>query len=125
MIAPGADRLDAVVVLGEIEARAVEFLAHVGKPRQQRLAALHHDAGMAAQHLRVAGRQMELAASDIDPHVVVGDVEIGIAGEPEPDHVEQPGDPLIGNLHVDVLEVDGIAEILGRAVVSLLHVARP
>ena len=111
-----------VVVLAEIEARAVELLAHVGKPREQRLAALHHDAGVAAQHLRIAGRQVELAAPDIDPHVVVGDVEIGIARQPEPDHVEQPGDPLIRDLHVDVLEMDGIAEVFRRAIIGLLHV---
>ena len=121
-VAPRADRLDVVVVLGEVEAGAVELLAHAGEPLQQRLAALHHDAGVAAQHLRIAGRQVELAAPDIDPHVVVGDVEIGIAGEPEPDHVEQPGDPLIRDLHVDVFEMDGIAEVFRRAVVGLLHV---
>ena len=65
---------------------------------------------------------MELAAPDIHPHVVVGDVEIGVAREPEPDHVEQPGDPLIRDLHVDVFEVDRIAEVFRRAIVSLLHV---
>jgi hypothetical protein len=92
------------------------------EPLQQRLAAFHHDAGVAAQHLRVAGRQMELAAPDIHPHVVVGDVEIGIARQAEPDHVEQPGDPLIRDLHIDVFEVHGIAEVFRRAIVSLLHV---
>jgi hypothetical protein len=61
---------------------------------------------MAAQHLRIAGRQMELAAPDIDPHIVVGDVEIGIAGQSKPDDIEQAGDPLVRNLHIDVLEVN-------------------
>src|SRR6185503_4775730 len=98
------------------------LLAHAGKPLQQRLAALHHDAGMAAQHLRIAGRQVELAAPDINPHVVVGDVEEGIAGEPQSDDVEQARDPLVRDLHVHVFEVDGIAEVLGRTIVCLLHV---
>src|SRR5262245_3662035 len=65
---------------------------------------------------------MELAAPDVHPHVVVGDVEIGIAREAKPDHVEQSGDPLIRDLHVDVLEMDRIAEVFRRAVVALLHV---
>ena len=73
-------------------------------------------AGMAAQHLRLAGRQVELAAPDIDPHVGVGDHHVGIARQPEPDRVEQLRQALVRDLHVDVLEMDGVAEILGGAV---------
>jgi hypothetical protein len=74
---------------------------------------------MAAQHLRIAGWQMELAEADIDPHVVVGDVEIGVARQSEPDDIEQACDPLIRDLHIDVFEMDGIAEVFGRAIVGL------
>src|SRR5262249_14549158 len=79
-------------------------------------ASLDHDAGMTAQHLRLAGRQVELAAPDVDPHVVVGDHQVGIAREPEAGAVEQPGHPLVGDLHVDVFEMDDVAEVLGRTI---------
>ena len=52
-IAPGAGRLDMVVVLAERERRALELACATGEPREQRLAARDHDAGMAAQHLRL------------------------------------------------------------------------
>ena len=120
-VAPGAGGLDVIVVLGESEFGAVEPRLDVGEPRQQRLAAFDDDAGLAAQHLRLAGRQMELAAADIHPHVVVHHHQIRIAGEAEARAVEQLRDPLIRDRDVDVLEVDGIAEVLGGAVEGLLH----
>jgi hypothetical protein len=39
------------------------------------------EADMAAQHIRVAGRQMELAVADIDPHVVGAGEHEGVAGQ--------------------------------------------
>ena len=76
--------------------------------------------GMPAQHLWRAGRQMKLAAADIHPHVAVGDHQIGVAGEAEAGHVEQGRQPLVGDLDVDMLEMDGIAEVFGGAVEMLL-----
>ena len=71
---------------------------------------------MAAQHLRVAGWQMKLAAADIDPHVAVGHHQIGVAGEPEARDIEQGGQALVGDCDVDVLEMDRVAEVFGGAV---------
>ena len=88
---------------------------------QQGLAAGDDERGMAAQHLRLAARQMKLAAPGIHPHVAVGHHQIGIAGQPEAGDIEQRGQPLVGHLHVDVLEMDGIAEVFGGAVEGLLH----
>ena len=89
--------------------------------RQQCQLAVHDDAGMATQHLCLPARQVELAAPDIDPHVGVGNHQIGIAREPESRDVEQRGEPLVGDRDVDVFEMDDIAEIFGGAIVGLLH----
>ena len=120
-VAPRAGRLDVVVVLAEVELGVGELRLHAGEPLQQRLAAFDHDAGLAAQHLRLAGRQMELAAADVHPHVVVHHHQVRIAGEAEACAVEQRGDPLVRDRDVDVLEVDRIAEVLGGAVEGLGH----
>ena len=112
--------------LGEVELGVGELRLHRGQPFEQRLAALDDDAGLAAQHLRLAGRQMELAAADVHPHVVVHHHQIRIAGEAKPRAVEQRRDALVGDGDVDVLEVDGVAEVLGGAVEGLLvHGAIP
>src|SRR5829696_7852008 len=76
---------------------------------------------MAAQHLRGAVRQMKLAPADIDPHVGVRHHQIGIAGQPEACDIEQRRQPLIGDGDVDMLEMNGVAEILCGAVEWLLH----
>jgi len=120
-IAPGARRLDVVVVLGKTEARSRRPLAHGGEPVEQGRAAGDHDAGMAAQDLRIAGRQVELAAPDIDPHVAVAHHHSGIARQPETGGVEQRGETLVGDLDVDVLEMDRVPEVLRGAVECLLH----
>jgi hypothetical protein len=76
---------------------------------------------MAAQHLRLAARQMKLASADIDPHIAVGHHQIGVAGKPEPGDIKQSGQALVGHLYVDVFEMDGVAEILGAAIEWLIH----
>jgi hypothetical protein len=67
-------------VLAKAERGAVELLRHGGETVEQGVTARNDERGMAAQHLRRAARQMKLAAADIDPHVGVGDHQIGIAG---------------------------------------------
>ena len=119
-VAPRAGRLDVVVGLDEIELGVGELGLHHGEPLEQRFAALDDDAGLAAQHLGVAGRQMELAAADIHPHVGVVDLEIRIAGEAEARAVEERGYALVGNGDVDVLKVNGVAEVFGGAIEGLL-----
>src|SRR5712692_2248095 len=76
---------------------------------------------MAAQHLRLAARQMKLASADIDPHIAVGHHQIGVAGKPEPGDVKQRGQALVGHLYVDMSEMDRGAEILGAAIEWLVH----
>src|SRR5262249_31880663 len=69
----------------------------------------------------VVGRQMELAPADVDPHVVVRGHQVGVAREPKPGGIEQGRQPLVRDRDIDVLEVDGIAEVLGGAIEGLLH----
>ena len=63
---------------------------------------------------------MELAAPDIDPHVGVGNHQVRVARQPEAGRIEQLRQPLVRHLHVDVLEMDRIAEVFCGAV-ELLH----
>ncbi len=116
MIAPGADRLDVIIVFAE-----GEFGANRRQPFEQRGTPRDHKAGMAAQHLRFATRQMKLVAADIDPHIGVGHHQIGIARQPEPGHIEQCRQMLVGDLDVDVFEVNRIAKVFCGAVEFLLH----
>src|SRR5262245_7615630 len=76
---------------------------------------------MAAQHLRLVGRQLELAPSHVDPHVVVGRHQIGVARESETHDVKQRRKTLVWNGDIDVLEVDCIPEVFGGAIKCLLH----
>jgi hypothetical protein len=71
---------------------------------------------MTAQYLCLAARQVKLASADIDPHIGVGHHQIGVAGEPKPGDIKQRGQTLVGHLHVDVFEMDRVAEIFGGAV---------
>jgi hypothetical protein len=120
-VAPGTDRLDEVVVLAEAELRLRELALHRAKPLEQGFAVGNHDSGFAAQLLCMPGRQMELAAADIDPHVVVGVHQVGIAREPQPGDIEQRRKPLVRNVDVDMFEMDRVAEVLRRAVIAGLH----
>ena len=53
-IAPGADRLDIIIVLTVREFGALELLGDGRQPLEQGRAARNHEAGMAAHHLRRA-----------------------------------------------------------------------
>jgi hypothetical protein len=64
---------------------------------------------------------MKLAPPGVDPHVGVGHHQIGIAGEPKSRDVEQGRQALIGHLDVDVLEMDGVAEIFCGSIELLRH----
>ncbi|MBA7480156.1 hypothetical protein ES707_15603 [subsurface metagenome] len=124
-VAPGAGRRDMVVVLAIAKGGAFQFGRHRCKPGEQGLAAGNDEGRMPAQHLRLAAGQMELAAADIHPHVAVGHHQIGIARQPEARDVKEGGQALVRHLHVDVLKMDGIAEVFGGAVEGLLHDAGP
>ena len=108
-----------ILVLLEGEARALEWLLHLVQALQQRLAAGNHQADAAAQDLRLAGDQVELAMADIDPHVVDAGHQVGIARQTQAAHVEQGRLDLVLDQQVHMLEPDDVAEILGAAVVLL------
>ena len=99
----------------------------VGEPgfrRRETLAQLvergHDETDMAAQQIGFAGRQVELALADIDPHVVGAGKQERVAGQAEGHEVKVGGEPLTGNPEVDVFETDKIAEIFGGAVIEWL-----
>ena len=73
--------IDVLEDLADALLHAVEFPRHQREPVEQGLAARDDDPGMAAEHLRLAARQMKLASADIDPHIGVGHHQIGVAGK--------------------------------------------
>ncbi len=66
------------------ELGTVELFLDRGEPDQQLVSVRQHEPDHTAQHQRFAGRQMELAATDIDPHVLNAGHQIGIARQPQP-----------------------------------------
>ncbi len=119
-VAPWAGGLNAVVAFAEVKLRFLQRLAQVYQALEQRGAVRHHQSGDAAQHVRLAGWQMELAHPDIDPHVAGACIEKGIAREAETADVVMRRQVLVANANVDVPEIDDVAEILTRAVVLLV-----
>ena len=120
-IAPGTGRLDIVVVLAKAEGGAGKLGRHRGQAIKQSLAARNHKASPAAKDLRRAGRQVKLAAADIHPHVGVGHHQIGVPGQAEAGDIKQGRQPLVGDLDIDMFEMDRVAEVFGGAVEMLLH----
>src|SRR5262245_14444907 len=116
-VTPRADGLDAVVAFAEIELGSFQRLAQLGQTVKQGGAVRNDQAGDAAQHVGLARRQMELAHSDIDPHVASARVEKGIARETEAGDVILRRQALVADAEIDVPEIDDIAEILLRPVV--------
>src|SRR5712692_10126368 len=68
-VSPWTRRLNESVALVAFETSSVEIFASLRQALRQGFTIRHHDPDMAAQHLRFAGGQVELAASHIDPHV--------------------------------------------------------
>ena len=125
VIAPRTDRLDMIVVLGEVELRSLERLAHALEPAQEGFSIGHHEADPAAQVLWRSGDQVELAAPDIDPHIVDAGHHVGIARQPDAADIEQRRQALVLDLQVHMLERHDVAEVLGAAVIGLAHVLPP
>jgi hypothetical protein len=116
-VAPRTARLNDVARLPVAELRALQELLRVFQPLQQRLEIGHHQTRRAAHHLwRIAGRQMELAAADIHPHVLEPGHQIRIAREPKAHQVEGDRLRLVGHRDVDMPKLNDVAEILGRAI---------
>ena len=80
-----------------------------------------HQRRGAAHHLRrLARRQVELAAPDIHPHVLEARHQVRVARQAEAHQVEGRRLGLVRHGHVDVAELDDIAEVL-RGAVELRH----
>ena len=120
-ISPRTPGLDEPFLLDEIEARPFQPFANSSQPPDQRLAIRHHDSGVTAQNLRLIGRQMELAAPDIDPHVGGAGHQVRIARQAESGEVKDSRFLLIGNCHVDVFQRDDVTEVFNGSIESTLH----
>ena len=66
---------------------------------------------MAVNYLHGPNRQVKLLLADVRPHIVNTDVEVWIAGKTHPDNVKERGQSLVGNLKVNVFQMDDIADI--------------
>src|SRR5215469_11387996 len=87
-VAPWTGRLNVTVPLMTLEAGARQSLAYAPKAPRQRFIIRHHHADMAAQYLRLRGGQMELLASDVDPHVGRAGHHIRITRQAKPGNIE-------------------------------------
>src|SRR6266436_8852341 len=120
-IAPRAGRLDIGVVLLAVELGVGELFLGFAETLAELFERRNNETDMAAQHVRVAGRQMKLALADIDPHVVGAREHVGVAGQAERRQIKLLRQPLIVDSEIDVFETDEVAEILGCAIVELLR----
>ena len=109
-----------MVVLLAVELGVGELFLGFAKTLAKLLERRNDQTDMAAQHIRVAGRQMELALADIDPHVVGAGEHERVTGQAERRQIKLGRQPLIVDPEIDVFETDKVAEILGRAIVELL-----
>ncbi len=115
-VAPGADRFDRVTGFPEAELGPLQIFLCPIEPAQQRLQIRHDQRRGAAHDVHPTRRQMELAPSDIHPHVVQTRHQIRVARQSQAHEVEGDRLALIRDPDVHVAEFDDIAEILGGAV---------
>src|SRR6516165_2945143 len=121
-IAPGANRLDAIVAFAKLELRSGQRFADTRQTIEERAAVGYHQSGHAAHDFRRSRRQMELAHADIDPHIAGARIEERIARQSEPADVVVRRDVLIADADIDVSEIDDIADMLrGAIVLFVLH----
>jgi hypothetical protein len=81
----------------------------------------HHHPGMAADRLRLADRQVELGAAEVDPHVLEPGHQIRVARETHTGDVEERRGLLIGNREIEMLQTHRVAEVFRAAVVHAVH----
>src|SRR5262249_40188549 len=120
LVAPRARRLDISVVLLAVEFCVRKFILGLAETLAKLLERRNNKADMAAQHIRVTGRQMELALADIDPHVVGAREHKGVASQAQRGQVKLGRQPLIVDSKIDVFKTDEVTEILSRTIVGLL-----
>ena len=119
-VAPGTDRLHAIIAFAEVELGSFQRLAQLRQAVEQRGTIGHHQPGDAAQHVRLSHGQVELGRAHVHPHQAGAGIEERIAGEAEAGDVIMRRQVLIADADVDVPEIDDVAEILCRAIVLLV-----
>ena len=121
-VAPGAGHGYVVAGVAPLEAGPLKVGRHRSKALLQGFKVGENEADVSGNLLDAAGRQVELLAADVDPHVVQAHVHVRVPGQPEPEDVEGQRRGLIGNGDVDVLQRDDVAEIIGLSIVTVgLH----
>src|SRR5579872_2595518 len=121
LVAPRAGRPDVIVVFLELELGVLEVALDALKAVQKLLAVRRDDADMAAEHQGLAGRHMDLALADVDPHVVGAGEQIRVAGEAAAHQIEIARQRLVRDFDVQMFEKGDVAEALGIAVKRVLH----
>src|SRR5215470_7296053 len=128
--APRVDRLDRPVLLlpGELRLALGDDALHLAAGVLQALLQVserrHDEARGAAQALGLgrhgAARHVDLRAAEVEPDVLQAREDVRVARRAQACDVEQHRQALVVDAAVEVLEVDDVADGLGRAVV-LLH----
>src|SRR5262245_25469333 len=128
--APGVDGLDRPVLLlpGELRLALRDDALHLAARVLQALLQVregrHDEARGAAQALGLgrhgAARHVDLRAAEVEPDVLQACEDVRVARRAQARDVEQYRQALVVDAAVEMLEVDDIADGLGRAVV-LLH----
>src|SRR5579884_1637806 len=121
VVAPGTRHVDVVTFVLPGEFGAPELVLDGAQPLFERVEVAHHEASVAPQHLRLAGRQVELLIADVDPHIVEAHGHVRVAGEAEPDNVEQRRQELVRLAHVHVLQQGDVADVLRPCLVVAFH----
>jgi len=121
-IAPRTDRIDAISMRLKTELRALQPWRDFRQTLRELVQVGHYNTDRAANPLWFAGRQMTLAAADVDPHVFEPDLYVWIARKSHSRDIERSRWTLIRNGDVDVLERNDVGEILRCAVVGCCHV---
>src|SRR5215469_1599533 len=121
-VAPWAGRLDVALTFMECEASPAEYFTYPAQAPRQCVVIGDHYPDMAPQYLGLAGGEMELLPARVHPHVGGTGHHIRVPRQPQPVNVEDRGLPLVRNRHVNVLQGNDIAEILGASIVGFfLH----
>src|SRR5262249_18898323 len=128
--APGIDGFDRPVLLlpGELRLALGDHALHLAARVLQALLQVregrYDEARGAAQALGLgrdgAARHVDLRAAEVEPDVLQARADVRVARRAQARDVEQHRQALVVDAAVEVLEVDDVADGLGRAVV-LLH----
>ena len=109
-IAPRASHIHMILSRGEAILRAFQPAPCAIQPMQQLRAIRQHQARCAAQYLRGAAWQMELADAGIGPHIINARHQIRVTRQAKRADVEGRCLQLIRHLQIDVLQFNNVAE---------------